>query len=100
MGFVALSRFVVANDKTEAVKQAFRERPHWVDGTPGFRKLDVICPQDCPEEIWLITYWDTEADFQGWHRGHLYKTSHKGIPKGLKLVPKSAELRFFEHIRS
>lgn len=100
MGFVALSRFVVASGHTDEVKQAFRDRPHMVEGVPGFRKLDVISPHDCPDEIWLITHWDTEVHFHTWHRSHHHKDAHKGIPKGLKLVPKSAQQRFFEYICS
>lgn len=100
MGFVALSRFQIGNDMGEEVKSAFRARPHLVDDAKGFRKMDVMCPQDCPEEIWLITHWDSEEDFRTWHHSHMYKESHQGIPKGLKLVPKSAEMRFFEHICS
>jgi heme-degrading monooxygenase HmoA len=99
-GFMALSRFVIANDMSEEVKQAFRERPHLVDDAPGFLRMDVLSPLDNSQEIWLITYWTDEASFRTWHHSHTYHQSHKGIPKGLKLVPKSVELRCFEHICS
>ncbi|HEX2640328.1 MAG TPA: antibiotic biosynthesis monooxygenase [Pyrinomonadaceae bacterium] len=99
-GFMALSRFVIANDMSEEVKQAFRDRPHLVDDAPGFIRMDVLSPLDDSQEIWLITYWTDEASFKTWHHGHTYHQSHKGIPKGLKLVPKSVELRCFEHICS
>jgi heme-degrading monooxygenase HmoA len=97
-GFVALSKFTVANGITEEVKAAFRL--HLVDSVSGFVRMDVISPVDCPDEIWLLTYWADEESFRIWHHSHLYRESHKGIPKGLKLVPHSAELRFFEHIGS
>ncbi|MDX5348743.1 MAG: antibiotic biosynthesis monooxygenase [Hymenobacteraceae bacterium] len=96
--FVALSTFTIANDMATEVKQAFVERPHLVDDAAGFLKLDVISPQDNPQEIWLITYWTDEDSYKTWHKSHMYHDSHKGIPKGLKLVPKSAKVRFFEHI--
>ena len=99
-GFVALSRFVVANDMTEEVKRAFVERPHLVDGAPGYVRMEVLSPLDRPEEIWLITYWRDEQSFRAWHHSHLYHESHSRIPKGLKLVPRSAELRYFEHVSS
>lgn len=100
MGFVALSKFTVANGMEDQVKEAFVARPHLVEGAPGFVKLDVISPVDHPQEIWLITYWDDEASYRNWHKGHVYKESHKGIPKGLKLVPKSAQVLFFQHVCS
>jgi heme-degrading monooxygenase HmoA len=99
-GFVALSRFVIKNDMTEAVREAFLKRPHLVDDAPGFLRMEVLSPLENPQEIWLMTIWTDEESFRQWHHSHLYHESHKGIPKGLKLVPKSVELNFFEHICS
>lgn len=100
VGFVALSRFVVANGMTGEVKRAFNERPHLVDSAPGYVRMDVISPLDRPEEIWLITYWRDAESFRAWHRSHEYHESHRGIPRGLKLVPGSAEVRHFEYVSS
>jgi heme-degrading monooxygenase HmoA len=55
--FVALSRFVIANEMSQQVKTAFLERPHMVDDATGFLRMDVISPVDNPDEIWLLTYW-------------------------------------------
>jgi heme oxygenase (mycobilin-producing) len=98
--FVSLSKFVVGNDKIAEVKEAFRQRPHLVDGQPGFVRMEVISPIDRPEEIWLITYWTGADSFRLWHRSHLYQESHKDIPRDLKLVPGQTEMRQFEHICS
>ncbi len=98
-GFVALSRFTVAR-MTNEVKQAFQQRPHCVENATGFVRMEVLSPCDAPDEIWLITYWDNEASYRTWHRSHLYQESHRGIPKGLRLVPSSVSIRFFEHIAS
>lgn len=98
--FVALSQFTIANDMIAEVRQAFLDRPHLVDRAPGFLRMEVISPVDRPEEIWLLTYWTDEADFRAWHHSHHYRESHGQVPKGLKLIPKSARLRFFEHVCS
>jgi heme oxygenase (mycobilin-producing) len=98
--FVTLSKFVIANDKTAEVKKAFRHRPHLVDERPGFIRMEVFSPLDRPEEIWLLTYWTDAESFRLWHHSHLYQQAHKGIPKGLKLVPGETEIRHFEHICS
>jgi heme oxygenase (mycobilin-producing) len=94
--FVALSRFIVANDKSDAVQAAFRNRPHLVDRAPGFLSMQVMCPIDGPDEVWLVTHWRNEESYRTWHRSHEYHEAHKGIPKGLKLVPGSANVRCFE----
>ena len=98
--FIALSTFTIANDMAPEVKEAFIKRPHLVDDAPGFERMDVFCPQDNPSEIWLMTFWSDEESYKVWHKSHLYSESHKGIPKGLKLIPRSAQVRYFSHISS
>jgi heme-degrading monooxygenase HmoA len=98
--FVALSRFTIANDMAETIREAFVSRPRLVDNAAGFLRLDVISPLDNPQEVWLLTYWENEQSFTTWHHSHLYRESHRGIPKGLKLVPESVQLRFFDHVSS
>lgn len=98
--FVAISKFAVANGMTQQVKEAFVSRPHLVDSADGFVRLDVLSPIETPDEIWLLTYWQNEASFRAWHKSHMYRDSHKGIPKGLKLDPAATEIRFFKHIAS
>lgn len=99
-GFVALSRFVIANGMADEVKAAFRNRPHLVDNASGYRRMEVISPLDKPEEIWLITFWTDEASYRTWHHSHLYRESHRGIPTGLKLVPGETAITCFEHVAS
>ncbi|MBY0271497.1 MAG: antibiotic biosynthesis monooxygenase [Burkholderiales bacterium] len=94
--FVALSRFTIANDMSEDVQTAFRNRPHLVDGAPGFVGMEVMSPLGNPAEIWLVTRWHDEQSYRNWHRGHDYHESHKGIPKGLKLVAGSVVVQLFE----
>ena len=98
--FIAISQFTIANDKTNEVKHAFRNRPHLVEQAAGFLRMEVISPRELPAEIWLVTYWESEADFSQWHHSHRYRESHKGIPKGVKLVPHSVRLRFFDSVSS
>jgi len=98
--FIAISQFTIANDKTDEVKTAFKNRPHFVDNAAGFLRMEVLSPRELPSEIWLVTYWETEEAFSKWHHSHMYRESHKGIPKGLKLVPKSVRLRFFDSVCS
>ena len=93
--FVALSRFTIRNAMDQAVREAFQSRPHLVDSVPGFVDMQVMSPVENPAEIWLVTRWTDQASYQSWHRSHSYHESHGGIPKGLKLVPKSTEIRLF-----
>ena len=93
--FVALSRFTIANGMSAEVRAAFIARPHLVDEAQGFLGMQVMSPLENSSEIWLVTRWTDEQSYRTWHRSHSYHESHSGIPKGLKLVPKSTEIRFF-----
>ena len=93
--FVALSRFTIRNAMAEEIRQAFRARPHLVDAAQGFLGMQVMSPLENPDEIWLVTRWSNEDSYRIWHKSHSYHESHSGIPKGLKLVPKSVEIRYF-----
>lgn len=99
--FIATSTFTVRHpEMTEQVKEAFRKRPHLVDDAAGFVRVDILSPSDNPDRILLITFWKDEESFTNWHRSHRFRASHRWIPKGLKLVPKSVRIRTFEHIGS
>ncbi|MFP5246989.1 MAG: antibiotic biosynthesis monooxygenase family protein, partial [Thermoanaerobaculia bacterium] len=66
-GYVSISRFRVRNGMESAVADAFRTRPHLVDHTPGFVRMDVLSPAEDGSEFWLVTYWTDEQSFRSWH---------------------------------
>lgn len=92
---MAMSKFVVSNGMESDVRDAFLKRPHLVDDAHGFMRMEVMNPVDKPEEFILVTYWADETSWKQWYKGHTYKAAHKGIPKGLKLMPKSTEISFY-----
>jgi heme oxygenase (mycobilin-producing) len=98
--YVSISKFRVRNGMESDVADAFRGRPHLVDDTPGFVRMDVLSPAEDAAEFWLVTYWTDEESFRAWHHGHTFRESHAGIPKGLKLDPVATELRGFRYVAS
>lgn len=96
--FLALSKFKVRNGRAADVRDAFLARPHLVDAADGFVRMDVVSPTADEAEFWLLTYWRDEESFREWHRSHLYRESHAGIPQGLKLVPEATEMLTFRYI--
>ena len=96
IAYVVISKFVIANDMLEEVKQAFLQRPHLVDNEPGFLGMEVLSNIEHPEEIFLVTRWSDLENYRKWHKSHSYQQSHIGIPKGLKLVPEETRIKEFE----
>jgi len=98
MSILVVSQFTVANAMAQQVTDAFMNRPHLVDSAPGFLKMEVHHSQDNANEFWLLTWWTDDISYQTWHRSHAYHESHSGIPKGLKLLPKSTKITVMTHI--
>jgi heme-degrading monooxygenase HmoA len=94
--YVVISRFTIRNGMADEVRQAFRDRPHLVDRAEGFIAMQVMSPVGNPDEIWLLTRWSDERSYRTWHKGHGYHASHAGIPKGLKLVPNTTQISYFD----
>lgn len=98
--FVAIRRFTVANGMTGEVKSALINRPRFVDGKSGFLRMDVISPVDNPDEVIIMTYWQDKAGYDAWYKSTNRRESEQFIPKGLKVVPGSTSLTFYEHVCS
>lgn len=84
---VVLSRFRVVNAMEADVERAFRERPHLVDGAPGFLGLETFVDDEDPRSFYLITRWADTESFRSWHGGAAHRESHKFMPRGLRLDP-------------
>ncbi|PKV75243.1 antibiotic biosynthesis monooxygenase [Pontibacter ramchanderi] len=95
--YIAMSQFEVANGMAADVKEAFVNRPHMVDHEKGFLGMKVFTPQENENEFWVMTTWTDEVSYKEWYKQHM-KESHQGIPKGLKLVPGSLKVRFFDMV--
>lgn len=93
--YVAMSKFIVANGMEKEVRAAFADRPHLVDEVDGFVRMEVMNPVESPHEFLLVTYWQDEQSWKSWYKSHKYKDAHSGIPKGLKLVPRTTEINFY-----
>jgi heme-degrading monooxygenase HmoA len=95
---VAMSRFRVKNDRERDVRQAFLDRPRYVDDQAGFLGLEVFQDQTDGALFYLVTRWSDVASFRTWHSGPAHKHSHELMPKGLKLDSAFTELRILERV--
>jgi heme-degrading monooxygenase HmoA len=95
---LALSRFKVANGLEDSVARAFLDRPRLVESAEGFLGLEVFTDSNDASVFYLSTRWTTESAFRQWHASEAHHTSHKGIPKGLKLDPAFTQLVVMESL--
>lgn len=95
---VVLSRFRVANGMSDAVRSAFLQRPHLVDAAEGFLGLETFRDARDRSIFYLLTRWSDFDCFQQWHGSDAHRTSHRGIPKGLKLDPAFTQVYYLEDL--
>jgi heme-degrading monooxygenase HmoA len=95
---VALSRFKVANGMEDSVARAVLDRPRLVENAEGFLGLEVFRDSRDPSLFYLSTRWTTESSFRQWHASDAHHSSHRGIPKGLKLDAAFTELSVLEYL--
>lgn len=98
MSILVISQFTIANGTGQQVQDAFKNRPHLVDGVAGFMGMEVLNTQGKTDEFWLLTWWTDEAAYQSWHKSQAYQQSHQSMPKGVKLVPGSTKITVLERI--
>lgn len=82
--YVSVSRLRVAADRTEELIAAFRGRARLVDGFAGFQDLEVWCSDRDPEEIWMVSRWDSRERFTAYMRSPEHRLSHDRIDPQLQ----------------
>lgn len=95
---LAVSRFRVANDATDAVADAFANRPGLVDAWPGFLGLETFRDIRDANLFYLVTRWTDIAAFRQWHRSPAHRASHRWMPRGLRLDPAYTRLVELERL--
>ena len=90
-----ISRFKVANGKSEEVNQAFRDRPRLVESAPGFRDIAVLRDTNDASIFYLYTKWENLHCYRTWHASPAHDASHSRIPKGLKLDASFTQIEIF-----
>lgn len=82
---LAISRFKVANGMEAEVREAFLNRPGFVDSAKGFLGMETYTAKIDAAIFYLVTRWSDQDSFHTWHHSKEHHESHRFIPKGLKL---------------
>lgn len=76
---VVQNRVPVNEGFEEEFLERFRTRRGLVDGHPGFIRNLVLRPIRGDRFI-VLTFWETEEDFQTWTESEAFKEAHSRIP--------------------
>jgi|GEM_PF-797847 len=95
---LAISRFKVANGMEGEVREAFLNRPGFVDSAKGFLGMETYTAKTDASIFYLVTRWSDQDSFHTWHHSKDHHESHRFIPKGLKLDGSYTEVTELERI--
>lgn len=82
--YVSVSRLRVAPDRVDELVAAFRGRAGLVDDFEGFRDLEVWRSDRDPDEVWMVSRWDSRDCFSAYMRSAEHRVSHDRIDPTLQ----------------
>ena len=95
---VVLSQFRVAGEMAAAVKEAFLERPHLVDDCRRLPPARGAQPARSARRDLAVHVLDGRGEFPRLAPQPCLQGVAPRIPKGLKVIPRSAAIRVLEHV--
>lgn len=81
MAVVKINAIHVPEGAGPELEARFAARKHSVDNQPGFQGFQLLRPVKGDDRYFVVTTWDTEADFAAWRDGAA-KEAHAGPPAG------------------
>jgi heme-degrading monooxygenase HmoA len=70
------NRIYVNPDHAEAFEERFKNRAGLVDNMPGFISNLVLRPTEAGDPYVVLTFWESQAAFEGWVNSDAFKKGH------------------------
>ena len=76
--FIAMNRFKVTKDSTEAFEKIWLERESHLQGLPGFEEFHMLRGPERDDHVLYAshTLWSSKADFEVWTKSEAFRASH------------------------
>lgn len=74
--FVAMNRITVSEEYLEKFEYMFKTRAGEVDQEKGFIEAKILRPKKEGQPYIVMTYWESEADFNHWVDSGAYMKGH------------------------
>ncbi|HAT36363.1 MAG TPA: antibiotic biosynthesis monooxygenase [Rhodospirillaceae bacterium] len=77
--FIAMNRFQVRLESTEAFEAVWRDRDSHLVGVPGFVEFHLLKGPEAEDHVLYAshTIWQNRADFEAWTRSDAFRQAHK-----------------------
>jgi heme oxygenase (mycobilin-producing) len=74
--FVTMNRIFVNQEYTTVFEERFKNRAYEVDKMSGFVRNVVLRPKQKDEPYVVMTFWNSENDFENWVNSDAFKKGH------------------------
>lgn len=76
--FIAMNRFKVMRDSTEAFERIWLERESHLDAMPGFTEFHMLRGPEREDHVLYAshTVWRSKNDFEAWTRSDAFRAAH------------------------
>jgi heme-degrading monooxygenase HmoA len=100
--FIAMNRFRVKKDSTDAFEALWRDREVHIDKLPGFIAFHLLRGPEREDHILYSSHvaWASRADFEAWTQSEAFRLSHRNAGKGPVLTLGHPEFEGFEVLQS
>lgn len=75
--FVAINRLKVPAGGGTTLEERFAARKGAVDQAEGFVSFELLRPVAGSEDYFVVTHWDSQADFDRWTESQSFRDGHR-----------------------
>ena len=90
-GFVAINYIACKPHYRSRFEELFATRAHAIDRLPGFRNMNVLRPKQDEDNYLIVSYWDSEENFEAWTKSPEFIEGHKRGFEVLKIAKERGE---------
>ncbi len=100
--FIAMNRFQVLEDSTEAFEQVWLTRESSLHELPGFIAFHLLRGPEREDHVLYAshTVWASKADFENWTRSDQFRRAHAAAPSARPTTLGHPQFEGFEVIQT
>jgi heme-degrading monooxygenase HmoA len=103
--FVAVNYITCDPSYVDRFETLFGSRAKAIDSLPGFQHMMVLKPTTATDPYLVVSYWDSESDFQAWTKSDAFRIGHQRAFEDIaaakaagKNLPMQSQFRTYEVI--
>ncbi|MFO1024359.1 MAG: antibiotic biosynthesis monooxygenase [Acetobacteraceae bacterium] len=100
--FIAMNRFKVLPDATQAFEEVWTSRDTFLREVPGFKTFHLLRGPNKEDHVLYSSHsvWESRAAFEAWTRSEAFRKAHANAGSGKPMYQGHPEFEGFEVIQT